>query len=337
MSVSSRRVYLAVFLLSATAVGTAWAQELSAVTPPVVEETAHGPYVPMMFPLLGSARFQRDLTDTYGDPRDGGRRQHAGQDIMAPQMTPIIAVFDGVVYFERTSVPNAHNILYLKGDNGWTATYLHINNDTPGTNDGRGSREYAFAPDLVSGQHVTAGQFVAWVGNSGNAETVGHHLHFELAGPQGIVNAYTSLKRAQRLASPRLTLPAPEIRPAAGEIRLDGVVREVDTGRAVLSLDPVAWVNEQGKINVQTKPGRKWVRVGPVTPLVRREDGAPLVLTDLKEGDFVTILAPARSDTPSLTARRVVVASVTPSRPHERVGGADYPSPRTLYECLAAP
>jgi len=66
-------------------------------------------FVPMIFPVLGNTVWH----DTFGAPRDNGRRQHIGQDIAAPKMRPIVAPFDGI--FSPTS--------YLRGDNGWTAVF----------------------------------------------------------------------------------------------------------------------------------------------------------------------------------------------------------------------
>ncbi len=69
---------------------------------------------------------------------------------------------------------------------GWQVTtatatsHIHLNNDTPGTDDGQGGFQYAFAPGLTSGQHVEQGQFIAYVGDSGNAENTSPHLHFEI-------------------------------------------------------------------------------------------------------------------------------------------------------------
>ena len=300
---------IAVFAALSALSAPCWAQGGVAPLPPPAEEMAHGPYIPMIFPVFGGPRFQRELIDTFGDPRGGGTRKHEGQDMMAPQMTPLVAVFDGVVSFVRTDAPNAHNILRLQGDNGWTAAYLHINNDTPQTNDGLGSRDFAFAPNLRPGMRVIAGQLVAYVGNSGNAETVGHHLHFELQGPTGIVNAYTSLKRAQRITALRLNLPAPEVIAGAGEVRLDAIVKSVERGN--MEVIPLAWQNAAGKTTIEQRPGRKRVQIDAATILSQREKGRETLTAEaLKEGDSVTIIAPAKEEASGLRAKRVLVESV---------------------------
>jgi murein DD-endopeptidase MepM/ murein hydrolase activator NlpD len=138
--------------------------------------------VPMVYPIPGDHKF----TGTFLAPRGGGTRRHHGNDLMAPKMTPLLAVFDGVVSFTRTDRPNAHNILRLRSDDGWVAAYMHINNDTPGTDDGLGSLRYAFPADLQPGDFVRAGELIGWVGDSGNAESTPPHLHFELHDAEGM-------------------------------------------------------------------------------------------------------------------------------------------------------
>jgi murein DD-endopeptidase MepM/ murein hydrolase activator NlpD len=168
--------------------------------------------VGMVFPVCGKVTW----SDTFGQPRSGGRT-HAGQDIMAPKMRPVVAAFDGVVWLGRPARPNGHWSLTLRGDNGWTANYMHLNNDTPGTDDGQGTDELAFAPGLTSGTHVRAGQLLGYVGDSGNAEDTAPHLHFELRPTTGggPVNAAPYLKAAVRLDKPR-TFDAGTEPPAPG-------------------------------------------------------------------------------------------------------------------------
>jgi uncharacterized protein YkwD len=263
------------------------------------------------------------LIDSFGAARSGGGyHQHRGQDLMARKMTPLVAVFSGVVRFARTDSYNAHNILYLDGDNGYTAAYMHINNDTPGSNsDGLGSREYAFAPNLRPNRHVIAGQFLGWVGNSGDARGGDPHLHFELEHGAVLINAFRSLKQAQHINAPRYILPAPTELPTKGEVRMDAVVRTVDIGRQVMAVWAVAYRNADGKETVVTKPLQKWLRIAPGTVIVHREDATgPVALTDLQSGDEVTLFCPAKTEAATLAPKRLL-AELMP-RPAPMVASA---------------
>ena len=88
----------------------------------------------------------------------------------------------------------------LEHDDGWASWYIHLNNDTPGTDDGLG---WGFAEGIERGVHVTAGQVIAYVGDSGNAEWTTPHLHFELHQPDGTkVNPYPHLVNAESSPPP---------------------------------------------------------------------------------------------------------------------------------------
>jgi hypothetical protein len=167
--------------------------------------------VPMVFPVVGGASY----TDTFLACRSGCARKHLGQDLMSPKMRPLVATFTGVISsIKKESYVGEGNYITLTGDNGWSVNYIHVNNDTPGTDDGRGTAAYAFAPGLHRGQRVIQGQLVGWSGDSGNAESTGPHTHFELrkGGPwDGVVyNAKPSLDVAPRLSAPRPSGPHPE-------------------------------------------------------------------------------------------------------------------------------
>jgi Peptidase family M23 len=174
---------------------------------------------PMIFPVVGDVSF----TDTFGAPRSGGRT-HEGTDIMGAKMLPVVAVADGTVgwigstccYFE------------LEHDDGYSSWYIHLNNDTPGTDDGLA---WGIAPGITTGVRVTAGQLIGWVGDSGNAEWTGSHLHFELRDPDGTaINAYESLLAAPRLSAPGV-LPEPVC--PEGEV-CDSVALQSSGGRFTL-------------------------------------------------------------------------------------------------------
>lgn len=150
---------------------------------------------PIAFPVEGKVTF----VDSFGAPRSGGRT-HQGQDLMAPKMRRALAAADGVVTALRhDSTGLSGNSLTITDDDGWRYVYIHLNNDRPGTDDGANLYEQAFAAGIRKGVRVSAGQHVGYVGDSGNAEDTGSHLHFEIHSPDGtVVNPYGSLVLAQQ-------------------------------------------------------------------------------------------------------------------------------------------
>ncbi|MDP1709751.1 MAG: M23 family metallopeptidase, partial [Candidatus Komeilibacteria bacterium] len=148
----------------------------------------------LIFPLAGSGYA---VEDNFGDPR-WGNDVHEGIDIMADKMTSILSATDGVVTFIADPQEDWGYAVVIKDDDGYRYWYLHINNDTPGTDDGAGGTVNAYAPGIKRGVSVKAGQAIAWVGDSGNAENTGSHLHFEIHEPDGtIINPYYSLLQAR--------------------------------------------------------------------------------------------------------------------------------------------
>lgn len=179
------------FLIALTALVAAGCS--ASPPPPTTTTTVPGLVRPLTFPVDGAVHF----VDTFGAPRSGGRT-HQGIDLMGAKMTPLVAAADGTVTALRhDSSGLSGNSLTITDAEGWRYVYIHINNDTPGTDDGANLREHAFAPDIVKGTDVVAGQHVAYLGDSGNAEDAGAHLHFELHAPDGtVVNPYASLRAA---------------------------------------------------------------------------------------------------------------------------------------------
>lgn len=175
--------------------------------------------VGMYFPVLGNSSFSND----YNVSR--GRYRHTGIDIRASKMTPIVAPFAGTIGMK-------HETFWIYGDDGWSVLGTHLNDDNLGRHDRKGDRDVEFAPDLVPGQRVAAGQFVGYVGMSGNA--TGPHLHFELYAPgdgttmKRIRSPLASLKAAIRLRRPVLTLPEADDKPNPGNVRIDACVRGTD-------------------------------------------------------------------------------------------------------------
>ena len=149
---------------------------------------------PIFFPVEGAASF----TDTFNDGRSGGR-VHEGIDIFAPKMTPLLAAVDGRIDFLTETEPSYGWMLQIEDAAGYEYWYLHVNNDTPGTDDGLGGRMHAFAQGIERGTYVVKGQLLGWLGDSGNAETTAPHLHFEMHVPEGAaIDPYESLLAAER-------------------------------------------------------------------------------------------------------------------------------------------
>src|SRR3954467_4871880 len=149
----------------------------------------------LLFPVAGATTYQ----DDFGQPRAGGK--HEGNDLMATKKTPAIAVESGTIKFWTTSA-NAGCMLYLYGESGTMYEYIHLNNDLTMRNDNRGKcvPGVAYARGLKNGAHVDAGQMVGYLGDSGDANGIASHLHFEVH-PNGgaAVSPYPYLQSAQRL------------------------------------------------------------------------------------------------------------------------------------------
>lgn len=164
----------------------------------------------IVFPVLADTQY----VDSFGDPRPGGR-SHEGTDIMTPAKgDPVVAVADGVV----TWIDDECCHLAIDHGGGWTSWYIHLNNDTPGTDDGLG---WGIAEGITEGTVVTAGQLIGWAGDSGNAEATAPQLHFELRSNGTAINPYPYL-----IAAPLPVTSTPDF---AGAFRDDdGSVHETD-------------------------------------------------------------------------------------------------------------
>jgi murein DD-endopeptidase MepM/ murein hydrolase activator NlpD len=255
--------------------------------------------VPLVFPVLNV----KTWSDSFLVNRDGGSRRHLGQDLIAPKMTPIVACFDGIVFLGKPKKAGGHYTLTLKGDNGWIANYYHINNDTPGTDDGMGGDENAYAPGLESGQRVTAGQFIAYVGDSGNAENTVSHLHFELwdSVTKAVVNAAPSL-RAATDSQPSVSVPAAEIKVLPKEVRYDGIVKEVDAQRKTVVVD-VLTETKAGKARaVRTKKTITITIARKTDAFVLGNENIPVACSDLRPGLYAVLVAAPGSNEARIAA-----------------------------------
>ena len=151
---------------------------------------------PIVFPLIGDYAY----TMNFGDPRGQGR--HEGIDIEhVPWRTPVVAAESGTVKWWTTSW-RAGCMLYLYGKSGTTYLYIHLNNDLTAASEDKGGCKAGIAYAVPNGAKVSAGEQIAWSGDSGDAEG-NHHLHFEVhPNDGGAVNPYPYLNAGERLLFP---------------------------------------------------------------------------------------------------------------------------------------
>ena len=182
------------------------------------------------FPVQGLVQF----SDDFGVCRGlGCSRRHMGIDLLGEKLQPLLAAVDGTITWARLQGSGlAGNSFVITDANGWEYWYLHINNDSPGTDDGNSPFEWMWAPGIGRQSKVKAGQFIAYMGDSGNAETTHPHLHFEIQQPNNgpAVNPYQSLLTAH----------------GATESKVTGVVGGSlpVLRRGVLSVDVIQWQKE---------------------------------------------------------------------------------------------
>jgi hypothetical protein len=157
-------------------------------------------YRRIRFPVSGTVSYW----DDFGACRDGCARHHEGNDLMGAKLMPLVAAADGTISLMRldSETVRSGNMVKIEDVDGWTYSYMHINNDTPGTDDGGNPPQWRFAPGLAVGTKVKNGQLIGYMGDSGNAEGTAPHLHFEIRKPDGTpISPYSSLRLAQGLSA----------------------------------------------------------------------------------------------------------------------------------------
>jgi hypothetical protein len=191
----------------------------------------------LVFPLVAKT----ELWDNYGDPRGNGR--HAGIDMENPWRAPVVAVEDGEVKYWESGLGGC--MLYHYGRSGTTYLYIHLNNDLTPRNDNKGGCEKDVAFAVPNGAKVTAGQQIAWNGDSGDASG-NPHLHFEVHPNDGTdVNPFKHLRRASKplFAARRGTVFS---------LGLRGNLVAAGAGAVTLEVD-----------RVRQYPGGRWLEIDP--------------------------------------------------------------------------
>jgi len=105
------------------------------------------------------------LTDSWGDSRGGGTREHKAIDIMAPRGTPVVAAAPGIVEKLFDSANGGRTIYVRSNDGRMVYYYAHLD---------------SYRVGLSEGQRVRTGDVIGTVGSTGSAGDGEPHLHFEI-------------------------------------------------------------------------------------------------------------------------------------------------------------
>lgn len=117
-------------------------------------------YVPAFdFPVTG--KNSRAIHSVFGDPRDGGKREHHGVDIFAKRHTPIIAPTEGRIRMAGTKGIGGRVVWLYDTKRNQSLYFAHL-------------EKYL----VEKNQNVHPGDTIGTVGNTGNAKNTPPHLHF---------------------------------------------------------------------------------------------------------------------------------------------------------------
>jgi hypothetical protein len=244
----------------------------------------------LLFPVVGPVTY----SDDFGQPRGTG--VHEGNDLVAAKRQLAVAVESGTVTFWTTSA-SAGCMLYLHGASGTTYQYIHLNNDLTAGNDNKGKcvAGTAYAKGLKDGAHVDAGQPVGYVGDSGDANGIHSHLHFEVHPHDGeAVDPFPFLNKARHLL-----FAAPP--GAAVSVALTGTLVSAD--------DSALQVQVQ---SVHVSTGLRVVKVNRVVSVVPDVEGAAAALAPGSRVRVTTLRAPLSLAQELGTAGSLAAASVVP-------------------------
>ena len=147
---------------------------LTPATVSITNDTSRS--VLLRMPVVGVTR--DEIENSWGDPRDGGRRRHRGIDIFAPKGTDVVAVTDGYISYIGDQ-PKGGHCLWLVSNDGMSFYYAHLDR---------------WAPGLYEGMEVKSGDLLGFVGNTGNAAHTSSHLHFSVLDNDEAVNPFYVLK-----------------------------------------------------------------------------------------------------------------------------------------------
>jgi peptidoglycan LD-endopeptidase LytH len=140
-----------------------------------------------------ASRRQRQFVNSWGNPREGGRR-HQGIDIFGPKDTPVVSTTSGLVMRVGTNKLGGH-VVWVLGPGLERHYYAHL------------SRYGVFR----AGDRIQAGDVIGYAGNTGNARGGPVHLHYGIYRNGTARNPYPRLANGGRDAASRSTHGRPPI------------------------------------------------------------------------------------------------------------------------------
>jgi murein DD-endopeptidase MepM/ murein hydrolase activator NlpD len=117
---------------------------------------------PLMVPVEGID--PRELTDTFHEPRSGGRI-HMATDILAMRGTPVLAAANGRIIKLANGGAGGITIYIADASGRYVHYYAHL---------------MGYAPNVMEGLEVREGDVIGFVGTTGNAPPNTPHLHFQV-------------------------------------------------------------------------------------------------------------------------------------------------------------
>ena len=220
---------------------------------------------------------------TSGRAATAAAGPHKGNDVIGDRLQPLLAMHDGVID-RLLDHPTAGYGVVIRDAEGWEYHVYHVNNDTPGTDDGADDGTWRFAQGIAPGSAVTAGQLIGVDGRQRQHRGLGASRPRRDPPPDGTaINPYWSLRQAQRdvnCAVDPVDAPARDRRDATG----------CATGWAAAAL-PGGW---QPLAAHRRPPGlgrhgaRMWIGPAGFTPV----DGAALRVGDGRYDDGVDCATP---------------------------------------------
>lgn len=157
---------------------TATRERYSSATQKAINKLDDDPVDEIPIPVMLGVTLKSIYSD-FGDPRDGGAREHEGQDIIAPRGTPIASPTDAVV--TRTGNGSSSGItVTTRNPGGETFIYMHLDEVAEG---------------VKAGTVLEPGDILGFVGDTGNAKGGVTHLHFEIREGREATDPFPRLDR----------------------------------------------------------------------------------------------------------------------------------------------